>query len=228
MQDLGTLTGTTGQSAAFAINSAGVVVGESIASDQTEHVVTWTNGVIQDLGGLPNFAFTSGNAINDNGEVAGSGSQTGNDVTNAFSWTSGSGFVELSNLPNGKGAAAFGINKNGTIVGSADVGTLFSTHAVLWTPTAGIQDLGTLTSGGSDIAFAINSRSQIVGTDSGSNGVSSAFLYTHAKLMMNLNSLIRPGSGWQLQSATAINDSGFIAVTGVTHSFQRAVLLTPQ
>ena len=227
MQDLGTLTGSSGQSEAFAINSAGVIAGESLASDGTSHVVTWTNGVIQDLGALPHFASGYGFAVNDKTQIAGT-ILPGNSLTDAFSWTGSGGFVNIGKLPGGTTAAAYGINSNGAIVGSADVGDKNFTHAILWTATVGLQDLGTLTAGGSDQARAINDRGQVVGIDSGSNGIASAFLYTKATLMWNLNLLIRPGSGWQLQSANAINNKGFIAATGVFQSVSQAALLTPK
>jgi len=227
MQDLGTLTGPSGQSAAYAINSAGVVVGESLATDGTEHVVTWTNSAIQDLGVLSHLASDIGFAINDKGEIAGT-NYVGGGITDGFSWSSTGGFFDIGKLSGGITAAAYGINNNGTVVGSADVGDKNVTHAALWTPTVGLQDLGTLTAGGSDLALAINNRGQVVGTDAGSNGVSSAFLYTRARLMWDLNLLIRPGSGWHLQTATSINKNGFIAGQGVLHGMSHAVLLTPK
>jgi len=90
-----------------------------------------------------------------------------------------------------------------------------------------MQDLGTL-GGGESSASAINSAGQIVGYAVDSQNISRAFLYNGSK-MVDLNSLIPPGSGWaNLESAVGINDSGEIAgygtfPGGVYHAF----LLTP-
>jgi hypothetical protein len=46
--------------------------------------------------------------------------------------------------------------------------------------------------------------------------------------MIDLNSLIAPGSGWVLESATAVNDSGQIAGNGIIDGQEHAFLLTPE
>jgi hypothetical protein len=44
---------------------------------------------------------------------------------------------------------------------------------------------------------------------------------------VDLNTLITPGSGWELTIARGINDSGQIAGYGILHHDQHAFLLTP-
>ena len=69
---------------------------------------------------------------------------------------------------------------------------------------------------------AINSSgTQIVGY-SGDR----AFLYSSGK-MKDLNSMIPPGSGWSLTTATAIDDTGLIAGYGFFQGEEHAFLLTP-
>lgn len=46
--------------------------------------------------------------------------------------------------------------------------------------------------------------------------------------MRDLNTLIAANSGWELQSATAINVAGKIVGTGTLNGQQHAALLTPQ
>jgi probable HAF family extracellular repeat protein len=51
-----------------------------------------------------------------------------------------------------------------------------------------------------------------------------AFLYSNGA-MIDLNSLLLPGSGWTLSSATAINDSGQIVGYGINPSGQQHAFL---
>jgi probable HAF family extracellular repeat protein len=82
-------------------------------------------------------------------------------------------------------------------------------------------DLGTL-SGGFSAALDINNRGQIVG-DSNNR----AFLYQDGS-MYDLNSLIDPSSGWVLESASAINDSGQIVGYGINSLGQEHAFLLSQ
>lgn len=63
-----------GYSEATAINSAGIITGTGSYLDSEgfcqPHVYTYTNGVVTDLGGLPNGYGTHGNGINDHGHLA--------------------------------------------------------------------------------------------------------------------------------------------------------------
>lgn len=62
---------------------------------------------------------------------------------------------------------------------------------------------------------------------SGTSGTDHAFLYSGGA-MTDLNTLIDPTSGWILQQATAINDSGWIVGFGTNSLGQaHAFLLTP-
>lgn len=75
MQDLGTLGGSS--SDAYGINSAGDVAGYSyIAGDGMTHAFLDENGVMLDLNSLldtPGWIITAAYAINDSGEIAGTG-----------------------------------------------------------------------------------------------------------------------------------------------------------
>lgn len=85
-----------------------------------------------------------------------------------------------------------------------------------------MTDLGNL-GGGFSYAFGINDSGQVVGdSNTPGGGPTHAFLYSGG-VMIDLNSLLPLSSGWVLQSATAINDSGQIVgmgtVNGQTHAF---------
>jgi probable HAF family extracellular repeat protein len=113
------------------------------------------------------------------------------------------------------------INDAGAIAGKADLpGPLPQNHdAVLWRQGSMI-DLGTLPGDSCSNAYYVNSRGQVVGTSENSvlcqipTG-EHAFLWEGGGPMVDLNSLIAPGSNLELTFALAINDSGEIVGTGV-------------
>ncbi len=73
LEDLGTLGGTN--STAREINAAGVIVGESLTSDDKTHAFIYRDGVMTDLNSfLPSgsgMELISASAINDNGQIVG-------------------------------------------------------------------------------------------------------------------------------------------------------------
>jgi probable HAF family extracellular repeat protein len=226
IQDLGVLT-TLGQSWASGINAAGQVAGSANPLDSNPHAFLWTSASgIQDLGTLPGGSYSTALAINRFGQIVGySDLADGNSV--AFVWSKARGMLDLATLPGGGTSAAIAINDLGQIAGGSGCGAACS-HAVLWSKKAGsIQDLGLVTGSTFSSAYGINNKGQVVGAVSFSSGPNHAFVWSQAAGMQDLNNLIPANSGWMLQSADAINDSGQItgqgAINGVTHTF----LLTP-
>jgi probable HAF family extracellular repeat protein len=86
-----------------------------------------------------------------------------------------------------------------------------------------MTDLGTL-GGDTSAAYAINASGEVVGT-SITTSTSDAFLYTTSSGMIDLNSLLPAGSGWDLQVATAINDSGQVVGFGMNPEGQQEAFL---
>ena len=116
MTDLGTLPGD-GWSMAMAINSSGVIVGESNPygyTDSYARAFSYSNGVMTDLGwsGYASHAY----GINDAGSIVGKGVKPG------FGYR---GFVTIGGVINELDSllTASGINHNGTIVGSGGAGS---------------------------------------------------------------------------------------------------------
>jgi probable HAF family extracellular repeat protein len=102
-------------------------------------------------------------------------------------------------------------------------------HAFLSGPGGGaLQDLGTL--GGTTSqsqGYAVNDSGQVVGISGIASGTAHAFLYSGGQ-MLDLSSLIAPGSGFTLQEAFGISDTGYITGLGLTANGQfHAFLLTP-
>jgi len=128
---------------------------------------------------------------------------------------------DLGTLDSGRstGATANGINDSGQIVGNSTCGSS-CIHAVLWT-ASGMQDLGTLSGASVSSANAISIHGQVVGE------AGSAFVWSQATGMQDLNTLIDPNSGWTLMWAFAINDSGQITGSGTINGQTHAYLLTP-
>ena len=146
-----------------------------------------------------------------------------------------------------KSAGAIGVNDSGQATGMAFNYDLTlqsdpnsSAHAVLFKNGA-ITDLGVLSSDKSSMALSINNSGSIVGFSSAlvpqlglqlvaliypASSSYHAFIYTNGS-MFDLNRLLLNGSGWQLSFATAINDAGQIAGTGIFGGQQHAFLLTP-
>src|SRR5262249_37629831 len=95
----------------------------------------------------------------------------------------------------------------GRIVGSVGGGSWY--EAILW-EGGQTRRLGHLGQGTGSGARAINGRGQVVGTSLTSGiALSRAFLWERGK-MTDLNDLIPASSGWVLEEACAINDSGQI------------------
>jgi len=160
--------------------------------------------------------------------------------------------LEINTIP-GITPAAVAINNNGRILGNCFGG------AVVWTndtPTV-LPTLG----GGSSTGTAISSNGQVVGTSQTSTGAEDGFWWSNGTMtdlgpnfspaavndssvivggqfvysngnLQNLNNLIPAGSGYQIESATGINDNGQIVAnatdTASGNPYQtHALLLNP-
>ncbi len=124
---------------------------------------------------------------------------------------------------------ANGINDQGQIVGSES--TPEGDRAFLLNSTTGDKiDLGVLGTNSQGIsssaASKINNISQVIGSSSSSSG-NVAFIWENG-VLSNLNDLIPADSGWILDSATDISDTGYIVGNGRLNGQTRAFFLTPQ
>jgi probable HAF family extracellular repeat protein len=123
----------------------------------------------------------------------------------------------------GDNSEAIWINDAGEIAGSADLPGDELQHAVRW-KDGRILDLGTVSGDACSRSRAINERGQIVGGSSDCRNILHAFLWEEGGPMIDLNTVIPPGSGLQLTSAFNINDRGeIVAKSDLGH----VVLLVP-
>jgi probable HAF family extracellular repeat protein len=244
--DLGTLGGTN--SFAKAINDLGLVVGYSERADGTTHAFAWS--VTTGLNDLGTFGGPTSEAdsINNAGQIVGGADlPVGPGTFHAFRINFGSIITpaansscffgscspdDLGTLGGGHGQA-FGINGSGQATGVSEIPDtgIPPQRAFLTAPNALIDpardNLGSLPPGFITFGRAVNSSGQVVGEALlNDGGDSHAFIFDHG-LLVDLNSLIPPGSGWILIQANGINDSGQITGFGRHNGTPRAFLLSP-
>ena len=170
------------------INNAGQVVGSSYTRivegvEQVEHAFLWENGVLTDLGVLPDDAESAAAAINSFGVVVGSSSRvnmtTFQETHRPFIYENGA----MTPIPvPSVDAQAADINDSGVIVGTMKAsGGLSNNHA--WVYEDGVvTNLNTLVVPGSGLhiafAYAINDVGQIAGVAVDAQGLSHGVLLT--------------------------------------------------
>jgi len=227
IRDLGTLSGGS-VSIANAINDAAQVAGGSDSAGTDTHAILWSKATgMQDLGTLiGSGGYSVAQALNRYGEVVGQSTVGPGGQTHGFVWTKARGIRDLGTLPGGANSLAYDVNDLGQIVGLSDSEASYS-HAVLWTPAGKIQDLGTLANAIGSNANGINKSGQVVGFAVFQNFAYHAFVWTQTAGMQDLNALIPSNSGWTIEFAFAINDSGQITGRGSINGQEHAFLLTP-
>ncbi|MFO0811246.1 MAG: PEP-CTERM sorting domain-containing protein [Gemmataceae bacterium] len=228
--DLGTPPGSWNTSAAYGINNAGQVAGESTTSQPGmpfDRVWRYTPGVgVVDLGSLSTPLGTSttfgGNVINAAGQVAGSTTLPTGVAGGAFRYTDGVGMVNLGALPGHISSTAAGINNAGQVVGTSSPsgGTAFDQRAFRYTDGVGMVGLGVPAGAAGSVGRAINNSGQVSVSGFFTSSVGKAYRYTDA-----LGYLLLGDLGGQNSVGWAINDGGQVAgsadtASGVTHAFR--------
>jgi len=206
--------------AAFAINRFGQIAGAQameVSGSVVYHAVTYRHGLLQDVG-APGDQESFGLGVNDRGQVVGyAQTSPGNPFYHAYVWDAATGMTALDAFGCSY-SAANAINASGEAVGYALFGV--NRRAILWQNGQPLllDDL----MAESD-AFDINDRNPIVGRNA-----DGGFLWEEGRLY-DLDDLIGADAGWNLESATAINDRGQIVSFGSQDADGplHALLLTP-
>jgi probable HAF family extracellular repeat protein len=215
MLDLGTLGGPEAvPGASCSGQPRNVVAGSSMTSGDanastgvpTIEPFVWKNGVMTGLGSLGG-TIGFGQCANNRGQIIGMSDLSGDLVFHAFAWENGV-MNDLGTL-GGHNSEAIWLNDAGMIVGSADLPATDIHDAVVWI-NGKIQDLGTVPGDACSRGRGLNSRGQVVGGSSDCHAFLHAFVWEEGGPMLDLNTLIAPGSGWQLTNAININDRGEI------------------
>jgi probable HAF family extracellular repeat protein len=233
MSDLGTLGGP--DSNAWVINDHGQVAGWSYTSfvaNPSSGVPTvdpflWSpeDGKMTDLGSLGG-TFGAPFWLNNRGQVVGTSNLAGDQTWHPFLWDHGV-LKDLGTLGGNDGEAYF-ISESGDVVGRADVSpNSINHHAFLW-KNGVMTDLGILSGGPCSTAYSVNSRDQVVGSAGICFQGGHGFLSENGQPIVDLATLVLPGSNITVNDAFFINDRGEIAGTGVLpNGDQHAVLLIP-
>ena len=236
MEDLGTLGGV--DSIAAYINERGQISGYSFTDTTvnpgtglpTTHPFLWENGTMTDLGTLGGslagpFGNDSVGGLNNRGDVIGASTLAGDVTYHPFLWTKSAGMQDLGSLPGDFGFATW-VNDAREVVGLS--ATSDALHAFFWRDGV-MTDLQTVGTDPDSQANSINSRGQVVGASFELDVADlHAFLWEDGGPMVDLNTLVPPGSSVFVPSAIGINDRGEIAAKGVLpNGDQRAVLLIP-
>jgi len=219
---LGTLPGPgLDYSRASDINEYSQIVGYSftVGPGSGMRAWIWEEGGMTDLGDLGGDKSSAG-TINEQGQIVGYSQiyDPEDYITHAFLWENGN-MTDLGVLPGEVNSAAGDINENGQIVGSSShqqetYPFLSIQRPCLW-ENGQIIDLGLPPGYVRGVATGINNQGQIVGwmATTLSGGSDHAFVWQDGA-WIDLNYLIPPNSGWELLSASDINDNSQIIGTG--------------
>jgi uncharacterized membrane protein len=218
----------------FAINDHGTIVGALTQTTNSgpryaEAVQFNSDGSVTNLGKIPGSAESPqvvAIGINNAGQIVGAATDSSAHVV-AVTFSGGSA-TALPSLSGFDLNVAGGISDvNGDIVGTAsNLGVPGSSEAVQYGPGAAAIDLGHLPGDVGSGAQAVNSSGVAVGLSIDPSNHGRAAMFSGGQVT-DLNTLLPANSGWTLQSASGINDSGVIVGSGTHNGTPEAFTLTP-
>ncbi|HVW10749.1 MAG TPA: PEP-CTERM sorting domain-containing protein [Bryobacteraceae bacterium] len=208
-------------SIASSINDAGTIVGVVYTQSGFTHAFSYTGTTMTDIGTIGSGTDSYAYDINSSGMIVGAaGVDPNSGGGHAFSYTTSGGMQFLAGL-NTVPSTAWAVNDAGEIAG--DESPLGESNAFIYLGGI-VTDLGTL-GGSQSFVAGINSSGIVVGSSDLADGSSTAFYYTGTGGMLDLNTLLPANSGWVLQGAEGINDSGQIVGYGLFNGTAEAFLM---
>jgi len=192
-------------SQAHGINESGTVVGQVSYRNGPTRAAVFSNGSVQILGTLGG-TYSSGNAINASGQVAGVSSTASGDQ-HAFVTRADGSLADIDTLGGAAGSDADAINDHGAVTGYIGIDANSDAYRAYIYANGSLQTLGTL-GGNYSQGYAINNAGMVAGyAYLAGDEVSHAFLYENG-LMLDIG-----GFGGNDSYATGINEAGSVVGT---------------
>lgn len=196
----------------------GMIVGRSNIAAGFSHATLWKNVdntyIPTDLGTLPAGISSSANAINDNGQIVGSSTNTDSSADHGVIWNQRQTFpfdyvpTDLGTL-GGKASFAVGINNNGRIVGMAQ-NARGRFRPVVWNKVNNKYVASVLScKAGNCTVAGINNNGQIVGQYTDFFGSTNGIVWTQRQ-RFPFDYVPTGLTGGKFGSANGINDNGQI------------------
>jgi probable HAF family extracellular repeat protein len=194
-EGLGYLPASFQGSFAYAASTDGSVIAGASFTNNGSRAFRWTSsGGMQDLGVLnPTGAYRASEAYGASGDgsvIAGYSTIGDEGAARAIRWTSSGGMQDLGTLAGDATSWANGVSKDGTTVVGHSTSAGSVNHAFRWTAGAGMVGLGELAAGYESDARGANADGSLIVGTAGVLGGNSAFIWSAATGMVNLNSYL--------------------------------------
>jgi probable HAF family extracellular repeat protein len=205
LQDLG-----GGGAIAFAINSSGVIVGESSTPTGAIHAVKWSPaGVVTDINPA-GAGFSEATAINDAGDIAGHVFGATANGEHAWLWRANGTQQDLGTL-GGQRSFGYGINSSVIVLGWSNQTPPKPDIGFGGSAANGMKPIGSF--GGGSQALGISDRNRIVGFQVVNAGVVGLTTFQGIKTVLPD---LAPQKGFPFSGPTAVNTCGTIVGSSVS------------
>lgn len=202
------------------INNLGQVAGRSYPSGAPSQQFLWTEGVGMTVLPVPGADNAQVYDVDDHGNVVGF-VYNSQGVSRTALWNASTDWNLVGNaLPGYEKERPVAMSDNGMYIAGYASHQFNPGTAFIWDTTSGLRQLPTL-GGGDSEASGVNNLGQVVGIANGQ-----ACLWKDG-VVYDLSALLPSDSGWTLNGASDINDSGWIVGVGTYQGVEQAFVLVP-